>query len=65
VTDQPSDPNEFPQINWDQQRLASLNLAEAVRIHYEALVASGFDDEQAMALASDYQHHLLCHMGET
>ena len=48
-------------IDWNAHTIASVNVAQMVRTYYESLVAAGFDDEQAMCLSGDYQHHLLCH----
>jgi hypothetical protein len=46
-------------IDWDELRKVVLNMAELVWSYHQALLASGFDENQAIALVLEYQKFLM------
>lgn len=47
--------DEAPEIDWEAVRLASMALAEVTWSYHQALIASGFTEQAALALTMNYQ----------
>jgi hypothetical protein len=47
-------PEDTPEIDWDGIRLASISLAEVLWSFSAALKASGFNEEEVLALTIEY-----------
>ncbi len=52
-------PDEPEEIDWASLRAASTNLAEMIWSYHAALIACGFDENNALALTLEYQRLLM------
>jgi len=48
-------PDESPEIDWDNVRKASLNLAEILWSYHQSLISCGFNEKAALQLTVAYQ----------